>query len=575
MSLFTRVFLIGIILLLAATDVLLYWNQHLYYEAENLGEADRRIAILERAGRIYPLNELVFYELGKAYNELGMNSLGEEERSRIHLQKSLDQLNRSLQINPPFYFGHYYLARTLHDLSFYTSSSEERAHQEFKKAAYLAGENTQVFFEVGRVFLSQWQSLSQKDREFTLGMLKKVFEGKDRERIHSLFYVWEMNVGDFAVMDQILPEDAQTYADFAEFLGERSLSLEQRRKYLARAESLEFRRAQDVFEAGEHARFYYRFKDARTYYNSCRNILKKIHFYQELSTSPTLIDPMEFEELQKQVLLNLGKTYLEQGEEFEAAAVYLWDYLGKEESAEAVGELESFLESKGFFDENTDTISDDLDRFSLLLYLSFKQGRFRENMRGGRDLLRSFSVVPEEQTDRLVKVLGIVGESFQKMDHIYDSNDFFQRALERNPDNLEVLLKLRRNYERLNAVEDIRKTDRSIDRIVSPREIELNLPIQKGKSYRRDMVLEGRKINLGIHIGSNGEAITPLITILFNGRAVWEDFVGDGVISIPVESKAGKNLIQVVPLNRGVELERITYEQSEEPNRMGAGRNRR
>ena len=559
MSFLTRSFLITVILLLAVCDVLLYWNQHLYYEAENMGEAEHRIAILERAGRIYPFNDLILYELGKAYNELALNSLGERERSRIHLQKSLNQLTRSLRINPPFYFGHYYLARTLHDLSYYSFSFEEQAHQEFKKAAFLAGENTQVFYEVGKVFLSKWQSLSQKDKEFTLGMLNKVFKGKDRERIHSLFYVWEMNVGDFAVMDGILPEDAQIYADFAEFLGERSLSLAQRRKYLGRAESLEFRKAQDVFEAGEHARFYYRFKEARTYYHSCRNILKNIHFYQELSTSPNLIDPKKFEELQKQVLLNLGKTYLEQGEEFEAAAGYFWDYLGKEESAAAAGELESYLERKGFLEGNL-AIDDDLDRVSLMIYLAFKQGRFRDNMRGGRDLLRSYLVVPEEQTDRLVKVLGIVGESFQKMDHIYDSNDFFQKALERNPDNLEVLLKLRRNYTRLNAVEEIREVDRRIDKIVSPPVMEMSLPIQKGKSYRRDMVLEGRKINLGIHIGSGGETKEPLITVLFNGRAVWEDYVEDGVISIPVESKVGRNMIQVMPLNRGVELERITHE---------------
>lgn len=525
-----------------------------------MGEAEHRIAILERAGRIYPFNDLIFYELGKAYNELGLNSLGERERSRIHLQKSRYQLTHSLRINPPFYFGHYYLARTLHDLSYYSSSFEEKAHQEFKKAACLAGENTQVFYEVGKVFLSQWQSLSQKDKEITLGMLKKVFEGKDRERIHSLFYVWEMNVSDFAVMDRILPEDAQIYADFAEFLGERSLSLAQRRKYLAKAESLEFRRAQDVLEAGEHARFYYRFKEARAYYHLCQNILKKIRLYQELSTSPNLIDPKKFGELHKQVLLNLGKTYVEQGKEFTVAAGYFWDYLGKEESAAAAGELESYLERKRFLEEDILAINNDLDRVSLMLYLSFKQGRFRDNMRGGRDLLRNFLVVPEEQTDRLVKVLSIVGESFQKMDHIYDSNDFFQKALERNPDNLEVLLKLRRNYTRLNAVEEIREIDRRIDKIVSPPVMEMSLPIQKGKSYRRDMVLEGRKINLGIHIGSEGETKEPLITVLFNGRAVWEDYVEDGVVSIPVESKVGKNMIQVMPLNRGIELERITYE---------------
>ena len=564
MSFITRIFVIAAILLLAVTSVLIYWNQHLYYEAAEIGDTEQRIEVLEKAGKFYPLNDLVFYELGKAYHELGMNSLGEEGRSRIHLHKSMSQLNRSLGLNPPSYFGHFYLARTLHDLSFDSPSYEEQAFREFKKAADLAGENTEVYNEVGKVFLSQWQSLSPEDRDFTLGMLKKVAEGKNRERIRSLFYVWEINVEDFDVMERIFPEDAQIYRDFAEFLGERSLSLPERQKYLAKTEFLEFQRAQDVFEAGEHSRFNYKIKQAETHFRTCRNILGKIRFYQDLSASPNQIESSEFDGLQKQTLLSLAKTYVEQGKEFKDVAAYLWEYLGKEDSTTAVGEIESFLEREGLLEEQTNTTIDDLDRFSLMLYLSFKQGRFRDNMRVGQDLLRRFGVVPEGQEDQFVKIFEIVGDSFQKMDYVYDSNDFFHLALERNPDNLDILLKLRRNYERLNAIEEIREMDRRIGKIVSLSEIELSQPLQKGQSYRRDLVLEGNKINLGLYFGLGEEAREPLITVLFNGRVVWEDYLEEGVISVPMESKVGKNLIQVMSQNRGVELKKITYENRRE-----------
>jgi len=205
MSQVTKIFLLTVIMLVAVTHVIIYWNQHLYYEAGKIGETEKRIKVLEKAEKFYPYNDLVFYELGKAYHELGMNSLGEEGRSRIQLQKSMSQLNRSLGINPPSYFGHFYLARTLHDLSFDSPSYENLAFREFKKAADLAGENTEVFYEVGKVLLSQWNSLPQKERDFTLGMLNQVFEGKDTDRIRSLFYVWEIDVGDYAVWKGLFP----------------------------------------------------------------------------------------------------------------------------------------------------------------------------------------------------------------------------------------------------------------------------------------------------------------------------------------------------------------------------------
>ena len=125
MSQVTKIFVITVIVLLAVTHVRVYWNQHLYYKAEKIGETEHRIAILEKAQKFYPYNDLIFYELGKAYHELGMNSIGEQGRSSIHLQKSMRQLNRSLKMNPPSYFGHFYLARTLHDLSVDSPSYED------------------------------------------------------------------------------------------------------------------------------------------------------------------------------------------------------------------------------------------------------------------------------------------------------------------------------------------------------------------------------------------------------------------------------------------------------------------
>ncbi len=76
------------------------------------------------------------------------------------------------------------------------------------------------------------------------------------------------------------------------------------------------------------------------------------------------------------------------------------------------------------------------------------------------------------------------------------------------------------------------------------------------------MILDGRDLNLGLEFGRGDDSRAPLISVFFNGRVVWEDFLeGETVsVSVPVESKIGENVVEVVPVNRGVELLRIAYE---------------
>lgn len=559
MSVWKRIFFMAVILTAAVLCTLIYWNQHLVYEAEDRVETEERIAVLEKAARIYPWNDLVFYELGKAYHDLGVSSLGEEDRRGLHVQKSIGQFRRSLRINPTSYFGHFYLARSFQNMSFDDSSYGEKAREEYKKAAMLAGRNVEVLYEVGKVFLSQWPSLSGEDREFTLSILNRVVEGKDRERIQSLFIIWEINGEDYEVMDRMLHEDPQIYRYFAEFLGERSLSLEERLKYLSGAEFMEFQRAKDAFEKGDSALFYFRLKEAQSQFKSCLDILAKIHFYQDISALQNRIDPVEFEELEKKALLNLVKSRLERGEEIKDVEDVLWRYLEKEGSAAAIGELEIYLRGKGLGKEATGAKFDDLGRLSLELYLSLKEGRFRDNMSVGRDIMRSFGVVPEGQEERFVKILEIVAESFQRVDFIYDSIDFYNRALEWDPENLEILVRLRRNYERLSANAKILEIDSKIQEIVSPQEMEVGRTVNKRGTYRQSLVLDGRKIDLGLHFGKGEEKREPLISVFYNGRVVWEDYLEGDTISIELEPILGENMIQIVPVNRRVELTKITY----------------
>lgn len=560
MSILNKVIALAVIAIVIVLSVIIYCNQHLYFEAEKISDTEKRIEVLEKAVKYYSWNDLVYYELGKAYLNLGMNSLAEQGRSSIHLQKSVSHLNRSLRINPISYFCHFYLAQSLQTMSFSSPSLEEDAHVEYERAAHLAGENAEIFYEIGRVFLSRWQVLSEEDRDFTIEIVKKIVDRRERERLRSLFYLWEINVKDYEVMDRVLPEEPAVYRDFAEFLGERSLSLERRQNYLAKAEYLEFQKAQDAFDAGEYALFYYRLKEAQNHFRSCQNILKRIHFYQDLLGYQDLIDKSEYSRLWTMTLLNLFKCHLEEGKELKDVSGSLWEYLGRENRKSAFEELENYLRRKGLIGERENPSFSDLDRLLLEFFLSFQQGRFEDIINKGKDLPQRIVALPEGKEDQYVKILESVGESLQKVDFIYDSNDFYNKALERDPDNLKILVKLRKNYERLSSEREIQEINRRIDEIISPQEISVERSIYRGHAFRRRMILDGRDVHLGLQFGKGSDDRDPLISVFFNGRVVWEDYLNEDKVSVSVEPKIGENMVEVVPVNRGVEFVKITYE---------------
>jgi len=258
--------------------------------------------------------------------------------------------------------------------------------------------------------------------------------------------------------------------------------------------------------------------------------------------------------------LNQVKSLLDQGQEFQDVEDSLWEYIAREDSAASISELETYLKDKGLVEESVESSFNDLGRLTFRLYFSLKRGRFRDNMGIGRNLLQSFVVVPEGKEDQFVTILEIVGESFQKVDFIYDSNDFYYKALEMDPKNLEILVKLRGNYERLRGANEIREINRKIGEIVSPRGIDVSRSVNKGQTFQRSLICDGREISLDLQFGKGQGDREPLISIFFNGLVVWEDYLEGDVVSVPVESKVGENVLQVVPVNMGVELVKISYE---------------
>jgi tetratricopeptide (TPR) repeat protein len=575
------IFLFGIIFI-GIINILVYLNNHLYYKAQKIEDNKNKIKILERATQFYPSNDLVFYELGKAYFDLGIKSISDKAESSSYLEKSIKNFTRSIRINPASFFSHFHLAQSLLYRSYLSPSFDVSYHEEYKKAALLAGHNSQIFYEVGKIFLSRWPELSEEDREFNLETLRKIVSGKEREKLQTLMQIWAMNVKDYEVMEKILPQDAKAYRMYARFLGEKSLSCDKRQSSLAKAESLEFERAKDIHNLGQSELQYYQLREAFNHFNSALNILGKINFYQSLS-SQKLIDLTEFHNLKKSACINLAKCLIEQGQELKAAEGYLRSYLSLEEEVAAAGKLESILRDRGLIEEKLGASFEDLGSLSFQILLYFKQNRYRDIMRVGRLLRDSFVIVPERNRDGYLKVLQLVGDSYQKVDYIYDAGEFYQKALEMDPDNLEILLRMRLNFERLNEEEKVREVDEKIEKLLSPREMECkNSVINKGQRFSRTLTFDGREIILNLDFNEAGEeSVPPLVSIFFNGRVVWEDYLkggggegveeekqekerknkkeNDRVISLSLKSKLGKNTLVIVPVNKAVDLLKISY----------------
>ncbi|MBA7544031.1 hypothetical protein ES705_36377 [subsurface metagenome] len=257
-------------------------------------------------------------------------------------------------------------------------------------------------------------------------------------------------------------------------------------------------------------------------------------------------------------------------------------YLKLEDEVAEVGKLELYLRSRELIEEKLETSLDDLNRLSFHILLSFKQNRYRDIMRIGNILRESFLVVPEAQKNAFVNILLLIGDSYQKVDYIYDALEFYEEALEIEPDNLKTLLRIRQNHERMNEEEKIRETEKKIEKFMAPRErMFKDLLINKGQKYSQILNLDGREIILTLHFkGDRERDVIPLICVFFNGKVIWENYLkNEGrlegekveaeeesesigevgkIISFSLKSKIGKNMLIVMPVNRSVNLLKIT-----------------
>ncbi|MBN1222582.1 MAG: hypothetical protein JXB23_05005, partial [Candidatus Aminicenantes bacterium] len=472
MSILKKAVLIAALLLIGLIDIFIYWNYHLYFRASKTGDPVEKAALLEKSNTYFPWNDLVFYELGKSYFDLGMERLDDPAAGGASLGKSVRSLKKSLWINPASPFAHLQLAQTLVNSELISLESGPAADEEFRKAAQLAGEDSQVFHEVGRIFLARWPALSDKDRDFTLDMLRKTLAKKDKERVELILSTWELNAGDYRIMDEVLPEDARVYRQYAEFLGEKSLSLEERHKYLARAEALEFAAAKELSRAGEIELSDSWYEEAYSQFRRALNSLRNIKFYHILAEEEFIVEE-EFREFRKSLFLNLAKCRIEKGKSLDEWIGHLEQYLDAEDEGGRIDALERYLVDRRVIPPRSENTFDDIDRLAFELLLLEKRNKYSAVIDFGRALEGSFVVIPEDKKKSYARILQIVGNSLQKTGRLFDARDFYEKAAQIEPESLDILLGLRYCHERLNDDTKLLAVNAEIEKLLTPKNLDL------------------------------------------------------------------------------------------------------
>jgi tetratricopeptide (TPR) repeat protein len=525
------------------------WNAHLLAVAQGRPAGPAEVTeLLELANRVYPWNDAAHFELGRALFKQATATLGDPGPRDAALLRSAEAFRTALRLNPGAAAVHFEYAQTLLYMDYLSLPVPAPAFEQYKKAAALTGHNSQIFFEVGRVLLSRWPSLSQEEKDFTVDILGRAMAGKSEERFTALVEAWRLSGGEPSVIDRIMPEDPSLLRAYARFLGERAIFPDARLTALARAEHLEFLRAKNDLLRGQRALDYFQGDEGTALLRSCLRSLDSLRFYQALA-GLDLIDRDEFRTVRLTALRALVEDRLERTGSLDDPDGALARYLELEDRLQALGDLESLLKDRGLLGEagGPAARAGDLRALAFRMTLDFKQNRYRDIVRTGEMLSSSFLVIPGSGRASYVRVLVLLGESCLKLDYVYEAEEYFRQALEIAPEDLEALLGMERCYERLNDGPKAAGTRLRIEGLLSPARLELDgRPIEKGGARTIELVLDGRPRVFRVEFDPLQAGARPLAAVLFNGLVVREGFPEDGALEFTASSRVGPNSLEIL-----------------------------
>jgi len=541
------------LLLAAALCLYVYLGERAAGRARNaaLGEGT---AAGETGGRFPWLNDGLYHARANALFKSGVGRLGEVEERDADFRLAYRNYVRSLDLHPFSPTAHFDFGQLLQYLNALDFPAAERYFDEYRKAAALSGVDTLINFEVGKILLARWPSLSPGERRFvediTRSLLSAGGPGRE-ERLDLILSLWEINVRDTAVLEEILPPESDVLRRAAGFLGGKGIFPAARLGFLAEAEHLDFRRAVREAQAGLIASHAPRPDESIQHYRAARTLLEGIRFYQRLSPKTEPVPAEEYGKLAKAVHLGILKSRLAAGADLRAVHDDFRKALDAEDGVGAAAELESLFKSREMVEDRSRSGLLDIERLGVSMELAFKQNRFREVVQTGQTLRQNLLVVPDERRPWIGRMYELAGDACQRLDDLYESNAYYEKALEWGAEAAVVRIKLRRNYERLNMARDIIDLQKQIEAGLTPRETWLGDSIwMAGEAFSKDLVLDEKIYRLELEFSDAAAGPSILLSIVINGKILFEDFISSSVIDLEFPAALGRNTLNITPLNR-------------------------
>jgi tetratricopeptide (TPR) repeat protein len=289
--------------------------------------------------------------------------------------------------------------------------------------------------------------------------------------------------------------------------------------------------------------------------------LDRIKLYQGVAGT-SQIDAGGLNNMRMMANLYLAKCGLMEGKTLQEVEENLFAFLALAERVADASELETYLLDNALLGRSLEDSANDLWLLNFHTLLYFKQNKYRAIKNIGGLLQKSFVVVPEKEKENYIQVLQRVAESHLITGNFYDSLEFYRKALEVDEDDVETLLGMRRNYDRLNEESEIERIDRRLEELLSPKTIELGDRIlAKGNPYVQTLVLDGSRVSLSLEFADIAEdsRVFPLVCVIMNGRVVSEDYLSGNMVSVLVETEEAENKLEIISISRPVTLRRISW----------------
>ena len=252
----------------------------------------------------------------------------------------------------------------------------------------------------------------------------------------------------------------------------------------------------------------------------------------------------------KELSRNLAFLKISKGEELTSVKGELERYLALEDDLDSLEKfidlLRQRLKSQSFLKlgpENEFII------FYFETMVAYKKGAYR----GVIDKIpNKISIIRENQTkfpEEVAELWRITAESYLKLDYLYDALTYFEKAREIKPEDLKILLGLRKAYERLNREDKWAEISSLIKKIIQIRS-ERFKPVLLSPQEPRVFNLLAAEPTINLKITFDFEtSYRPLVAISLNSRVIKEVFLTTPEIEVASPAQVGENKLEITPLN--------------------------